>query len=202
LTPRPLDDKMSQKGRDVMNLLDAIMLGLLGWGLVRGYFRGIISEASSILGVFAGFWAARHWYMGMASSLAGWVKNPESAWVTHPHYPKIVAFLIIFFSIYFIVSLLGWGIKTLARVAQLGWMDRTFGAVFGMMKGSMQCSVIILAFTVFSPTGEAVVLENSKVAPKVAFVAERVVKLAPADWRAQFMEKLENIKVAWHAKKS
>ncbi|MBI5845282.1 MAG: CvpA family protein [Deltaproteobacteria bacterium] len=185
-----------------MNILDLFMLGLLGWGLVRGYFRGIISETSSILGVVAGFWAARHWYVGMASGLAGWVKNPESAWVTHPHYPKIVAFLAIFFSIYFIVSLLGWGIKTLARVAQLGWMDRMFGALFGLLKGSMQCSIILLAFTVFSPTGESVVLENSKVAPRVTFVAVRVAKLAPADWRAQFLEKLETLKVAWQAKKT
>lgn len=185
-----------------MNILDVFMLGLMGWGLVRGYFRGIISETSSIIGVLAGFWAARHWYVGVANSLAGWVKNPESAWVTHPHYPKIVAFLIIFFCIYFIVSLLGWAIKTLAKIAQLGWMDRMFGAVFGLAKGSLQCGIIILAFAYFSPAGESVILENSKVAPKVSFVAEKVVKLAPADWRIQFMGKLETIKTAWQYKKT
>ncbi len=184
-----------------MNYLDYFMLVILGWGLVRGYFRGLISETSSILGVVAGFWAARHWYPAVGANMAGWVKNPDSAWVTHPQYPIITAFLLIFFVVYFVVSLLGWAIKTLAKVAQLGWMDRLFGAVFGLVKASMQCSIIIFALTFFNAKGETTTLENSHLAPTIVKVTVKVVQLAPADWRADFLDKLETIKVAWQANK-
>ncbi|MEW5737011.1 MAG: CvpA family protein [Thermodesulfobacteriota bacterium] len=184
-----------------MTKLDIVILVLLAWGLVRGFYRGIISELASLVGVGVGFWAAHRWYAGWAHDLSGWVTNRESVWVMHPEYVKILAFIVIFAFIYFCVSVSGWGIKTLLKVARLGFLDRLLGSLFGIFKMAIVGSILIMIFTVFYPQGEATVAENSKTAPYVMMVGERLIRFAPPDWRQDFKEKLNALKIAWKEKR-
>ena len=41
-----------------MNYLDIIIVVILSYCVIRGVFRGLIKELSSIIGVFGGFYAA------------------------------------------------------------------------------------------------------------------------------------------------
>jgi len=41
-----------------MNALDVVIAVIVGFCLIRGIFRGLIKELSSIIGVFAGFYFA------------------------------------------------------------------------------------------------------------------------------------------------
>ncbi|MBW2176094.1 MAG: CvpA family protein, partial [Deltaproteobacteria bacterium] len=41
-----------------MTILDVLMIVIVGFCLIRGVFRGLIKEISSIIGVFAGYYAA------------------------------------------------------------------------------------------------------------------------------------------------
>ena len=184
-----------------MNKLDIAILVLLGWGLVRGFYRGIISELCSLLGVGVGFWAAYHWYEGWAQSFSGWVTNPESTWVTHPEYLKVAAFIIVFAFIYFCVSVSGWGLKTLLKVAKLGFLDRMLGTAFGIFKMVLVSSIIIMAFTIFYPEGEATIVEESRTAPYVMTVGERMVRFIPPDWRQDFRARLNGLKINWKENK-
>ena len=38
-----------------MNLIDLIIIGLLGYGVIKGYKKGLIIELSSFFGVFISF---------------------------------------------------------------------------------------------------------------------------------------------------
>lgn len=185
-----------------MNKLDIVILILLGWGLVRGFYRGIISELCSLLGVGVGFWAAYHWYEGWAQDFGGWVTNPESVWVQHPEYVTIASFLVIFAFIYFCVSVSGWGIKTLLKVAKLGFLDRLLGMAFGLFKMVLVSSIVIMVFTLFYPSGEAPPVEQSKTGPYVMMVGEKMLRLVPPDWRADFESRLNGLKISWKENKT
>lgn len=180
-----------------MNGLDLVIVILVGWGVIRGFFRGLISEISSILGVMLGFSAARSFYERLANNMYTWVANPDSAWVQHPEYSKVVAFLTIFIAVYFLVVLAGWAIKSIARVAMLGWVDRVFGVLFGLVKGSLIAMIIIFTMTVFMPVGKAEMVNKSQLAPYVNKVMEKTLWLVPLNMQEMFEKNIAEIEEKW-----
>jgi len=95
-----------------MNPFDIIIIVILGYSLVRGVFRGLVKEVSSIVGVLGGFYAAFTYYTMLAKILSGLIKEPA--------YLNILSFLIIFCSVLIIVGVLGIIIKYLLNIAFLG----------------------------------------------------------------------------------
>jgi len=59
-----------------MNFFDIIVVVILGYCFIRGIFRGLIKELSSIVGVFGGFYAAYTYYMMVAKLLSKWNGSP------------------------------------------------------------------------------------------------------------------------------
>ena len=180
-----------------MNGLDIVICVLVGWGVIRGFYRGLISEVSSVLGVVAGFAAAHAFYEGVAASIYNWVSNPDSAWFQHPEYSKVMAFLLVFTVFYFLVVLAGWAIKALTKVAMLGWVDRVFGVLFGLMKGSLIAMIIIFILTIFMPKGHANLVNNSQLAPYVTKVTKKSLVLAPVKMQEMFELKIRAVEEQW-----
>ena len=71
-----------------MNTFDIAIIVIFGFCMIRGFFRGLIKELSSIIGVLGGFYAAYTYYMQVAIPLSGWIQNDS--------YRNILSFLIIF----------------------------------------------------------------------------------------------------------
>ncbi|MDI6797340.1 MAG: CvpA family protein [Desulfatibacillaceae bacterium] len=180
-----------------MNWLDIVILVLVAWCLVRGLMRGLISEIAGILGVVVGFWAAYKWHAGMAEYLSGWVQHPDSIWQTHPHYISIASFLVLFVLVYLGVSLIGWAIKAITRIVSMGWADRLVGGIFGVAKAVLIGFVIILAITVLNRTGEATIVNESRLAPHVTQLGQTFINAFPTDWREDFKMKLDALKSEW-----
>ena len=82
-----------------MNLLDIVMIIILCFCLIRGGFRGLIKELSSIMGVFLGFYGAYTYYPVVAKWLSRWISNEG--------YGNILSFLIIFCVVFLLISILG-----------------------------------------------------------------------------------------------
>ena len=135
-----------------MNSLDILITVIVGFCLIRGIFRGLVKELSSIMGVFAGFYFAYTYYPLVA--------KPLSRWISNTGYLNILSFLIVFCGLFLIISILGIVIKYLLKITFLGWVDRICGAGFGFMKGILIVSVLLVVFTAFLPKG-APILKNS-----------------------------------------
>ena len=142
-----------------MNPFDIIIIVILGYSLVRGIFRGLVKEVSSIVGVLGGFYASFTYYPKLAKLLSGLIR--ETA------YLNILSFLIIFCSVLIIVGILGIIIKYLLNIAFLGWVDRIGGVGFGFIKGILIASVLFITLTAFLPKGSSF-LKNSVLAPRVS----------------------------------
>lgn len=171
-----------------MNPFDIVIIIVLGVCLIRGVFRGLIKELSSIIGVFGGFYAAYTYYPDVAVRLSGWISNTS--------YLNILSFLIVFCGVFFIIGVLGVIIKYILNIAFLGWLDRIFGGGFGIFKGILIVSVLLIAFTAFLPKG-APVIKNSRLAPHVTLIAETMSKVIPKEMKQNFSEKIEGLKKSW-----
>jgi len=176
-----------------MNYLDIIIVVILSYCVIRGVFRGLVKELSSIIGVFGGFYAAYTYYMVVAKLLSEWIANPG--------YLNILSFMIIFCGVFLVISILGVIINYLLKLAFLGWFDRFCGAVFGAMKGMLIVSVILIALTTFLPKGTPVI-KDSLLSPHVTLVSEKMIKVVPKDMKDAFSTKIKELKKEWEKKKS
>lgn len=164
-----------------MNLLDYIVVVFLLCCLVRGVFRGLIKELSSIVGALGGFYAGYTYYP--------WVSKWISPWVTHPTYSNIVGFMALFIGVCIVVAVLATLIKYLMKIAFLGWVDRIGGACVGTAKGMIIIIVIVLVLTTFLPASPAL-LKNSRVAKNLMRISATVVTVASQGMKNSFMPKM------------
>jgi membrane protein required for colicin V production len=171
-----------------MNLLDIVIVVILGYCLVRGIFRGLIKEVSGIIGVLGGFYAAYSYYQKVAQLLSRWISDTSIQ--------NILSFLLLFCAVLIIVSIIGIVIKYLLNIAFLGWTDRITGAVFGILKGVLISCVIIFSLTAFLPKGAPVVKE-SLLAPYATMVSETMARVVPEDLKGQISDKIGELKKVW-----
>ncbi len=171
-----------------MNPFDVFIIIVIGYSIVRGLFRGLVKEVSSIFGVLGGFYAAYSYYPVVAKILAGLVTNPS--------YRNILSFLVIFCSVLIIISILGVVIKYLLNVAFLGWIDRLCGVCFGLIKGILIVTVLFIILTTFLPKG-APLIKTSVLAPHVIWISERMVNVVSEEMKRDFFIKLDEFKRAW-----
>lgn len=171
-----------------MNPFDVFVIIVICYSIIRGLFRGLVKEVSSIMGVLGGFYAAYSYYPLVAKLIGGLVKDPA--------YLNILSFLVIFCAILIIISVIGVVIKYLLNVAFLGWVDRLCGVFFGLIKGILIVTVMFIILTTFLPKG-APLIKQSILAPHVTWISEKMVKVVSKEVRRDFFGKLDEFKKAW-----
>lgn len=171
-----------------MNPFDVFIIIVLGYSIVRGLFRGLVKEVSSIIGVLGGFYAAYSYYPMVAKLLSGLISEQS--------YLNILSFLIIFCGILIVISILGVVIKYLLNVAFLGWIDRVCGVGFGLIKGVLIVTVLFIILTTFLSKG-APLIKKSILAPHVIWISEKMVGLVSEEMKKDFFGKLDEFKKAW-----
>ena len=174
-----------------MNPFDILIVTILAYGLIRGIFRGLVREISSIVGVLGGFYAAYTYYPHVAKLISPWISNSA--------YLNILSYLVIFSIVVIIVGVLAVIIKYLLNIAYLGWVDRVSGALFGVLKGSLVICVLFIVLTAFLPKG-APIIKNATLSPYVATVSEVMAKVLSKDMKANFKSKIEDFKKSWQTR--
>ena len=120
------------------------MLALFG---LRGFFRGLFREVFSLLGLIAGFMIAVAFLPSAASYAAAFWKAP-------PLFLKGAVFVVIFFLVYFVFSLMGWllhrsesllFLKTVNRAGGTQLPDDALIACVGEVKTKPFSSVFLLS---------------------------------------------------------
>ena len=174
-----------------MSPFDILIAVVIGFCLIRGIFRGLVKELSSIVGVMAGFYAAYTYYPYFAKILV--------KFLAFSAYSDVVSFLLIFCIIFFIISILGVIIKYLLSISYMGWVDRICGAVFGLTKGLLICFIFFIAFTTFLPKNNTI-MKKSLLAPHLSYVPAKMIKIVNKDMKQRFTKNIEGLKKAWEKK--
>lgn len=124
--------------------VDIFILFVIGVSCLLGVFRGLIKEALSLV-----FWIGAIIAAGVFSTMAGsWL----SGFIDSPMLQRVAAFVLIFVVVVFVGGLIGNGISRLLSVAGLGAADRALGAMFGVVRGVVIITVIVMLTARFSFT--------------------------------------------------
>ncbi|MBW1649206.1 MAG: CvpA family protein [Deltaproteobacteria bacterium] len=158
-----------------MNPLDITIIIILGYCVTRGLFRGLIKELTAIIALFIGFHAAYNYYPLLSKQLAVWAPNFQ--------YLKITSFLIIFFVVVIIVNLIGMIIKYIINFVFLGWIDKIFGVIFGVLKAGLIVVILAAIITAFIPKG-SIFLSESLIFPHLSQASKQLVKLIPENMKS------------------
>lgn len=119
-----------------MGWLDYAVIGVLVVSVAWGLWRGLVREIVSLLGWLVAFLSASLFAGPLAVHLPDSIPTPELR--------AVAAFLGIFIAALVITTLLGVVLSHLVKAVGLGGLDRTLGALFGVVRGVLVLVVIAL----------------------------------------------------------
>ena len=109
---------------------------------------------------------------------------------------KLVSFFLLFCLILIAVGLVAALIHTLLKIVFLGWVNRTFGVIFGAAKGILITTVLFIVITSFVPNGSNH-MQASRTAPYLAQVADALTLFISRNIKTDFSNELEGLKKTW-----
>ena len=128
-----------------MSVIDIIIGALILYGIVKGLFKGLFVEVTSLLALVVGIYGAVHFSKYAAQILSNnfdWSQNTTS----------ITAFAVTFVVIVLAISLAGKALTKLADFAALGLLNKLLGALFGCTKIALIISVLLLILSTLNQT--------------------------------------------------
>ena len=126
-----------------MNYLDIIMGSLVLFGAVKGFFKGFIIEAASIVALIVGILGVL-----LFESTIGGLLSTYFDFDTIP--PTGIIFALIFIVIIISINLLAKLLTKFIKMAALGLINRIFGSLFGGLKFAIVLSALLLLLNQFS----------------------------------------------------
>ena len=124
-----------------MNTIDIVILIILILFGLRGVFRGIILEIFTLLGLIVAYIVA----VREMSTVSGWIDK-------YLNLPDLVitslAFLLIFLIIGFLFRWVARLLQTMAKWTIIRWIDKGGGILFGLFKGAIVSSLLIMLMSV------------------------------------------------------
>lgn len=125
-----------------MNYIDIAIVGLVLFGAVKGFSKGFIIEAASLIALILGLIGAL-----LFSSTVGTLL--ESFFDTDRIPPSGVLFILTFIAIIIGINLLAKFLTRVLKMAALGGLNRILGAIFGGLKFVLILSAVILIMDQF-----------------------------------------------------
>jgi len=168
-----------------MNLFDMIIICTMIFFIVKGILRGFLREAASLAGVILGILLANHFQPRMTEVLKAYL--PMSGFL------PIVSFALLFATVLMLSNLAGFGLSFLFQKAFLGWVDRTLGAGFAVVKGVILTYLVIVILTFFLPT-QSPLIAQSKTAPWIISSYQTMTRLIAPDHYEKWRKRLLGVK--------
>ncbi|HZK03072.1 MAG TPA: CvpA family protein [Bacteroidaceae bacterium] len=109
------------------HFLDIVITLLLALGTIIGFFKGVIKQAFSLAGLLGGLICGSLLYRPLGVFLQTVVNIGYTA-------AEIIAFILILIIVPLSFMVIGTLLAKLVEMAQLGFINRIVGAVFGMVK--------------------------------------------------------------------
>lgn len=128
-----------------MNIIDIVLAALLIFAFYKGFLKGLFVEVASLVGLIGGVYVAIHFSDFVADILVDYVNWDKT-------YVNITAFAITFSGFVVAISMLGKALTKIADFAALGFVNKVFGGVFGLLKSALILSVALIFFAKLNTT--------------------------------------------------
>lgn len=124
-----------------MNWIDAVIVILLLLSVVTGFINGLIKELASLAALVLGIWGAIKFSSFTAGKLYDFFDMTGQ-------YVGIIAFIITFLLIVIVIHFIGIIADRIIVNISLGFLNRLFGMVFGLVKAVLIMSVLFVVLNV------------------------------------------------------
>ena len=125
-----------------MNYIDIAIVGLVIFGAVKGFSKGFIIEAASLIALILGLIGALLFSSTVGTLLESFIDADRIP-------PSGVLFILTFIAIIIGINLLAKFLTRVLKMAALGGLNRLLGAVFGGLKFILILSAITLILDQF-----------------------------------------------------
>lgn len=126
-----------------MEVIDIIVLIVIGIFAIKGVFAGFINEVFGILGILLGYVLSFQFYSVFGGFFQGIVSNKKTA--------EVLGFVAAFLVIYIIVIVLGKLLSKFFKAINLGWANKSGGFLFGAVKSAVIVSIALSFLIPFIP---------------------------------------------------
>jgi len=118
---------------------DVLVLVIFLAFLIRGIWIGFIRQISSLIAMLGGFLLAGYFDNDFYRFLLPYFNNSNTAF--------LITYIVLFVAFFFLIKLVGMGLKKVMDITLTPWFDRTVGGLFGVIKGVFFASLIFVVMT-------------------------------------------------------
>jgi len=166
-----------------MILLDILIWAVLLFFVAKGFSKGLVREACSLLGLVFGGWAAFRYYSSLSQGIRVLINLP-------PQVAQPLAFLLIFLLLGILFYFLGHLLTVIFKIMLLGGINRIGGVVFGFLEGGfIVCMVLYLGTMKPMPDKVKTAIARSKTAQAFSATGNSIA----AGWEAPVRKELSRI---------
>lgn len=119
-----------------MTVFDYAVLGIIGISILISLMRGAVREILSLAGWILAFYIARTYASQVVPLLPYDIPSEKLK--------MLAAFLILFLAVLLVTSLVSIALSGLLKEVGLGWLNRLLGGVFGLLRGLLIVTVLVL----------------------------------------------------------
>lgn len=166
-----------------MNWLDWTILVIMVLSVIGAAAQGFFFELFSLAGVILGYLLAAWNYQRVAPWFLPHVKSQWAA--------NAAGFFVIFIAIVILAGVAGRIARWAVKEVGLRWFDRFLGAVFGLVKGALVVTVLVMALAAFGPGSKSVA--DSQYASYFLLVGRAAAWVAPYELREGLREGVKAI---------
>lgn len=131
---------------------DVLILLIFLAFLVRGIWIGFIRQISSLLAMFGGFLLAGYFDSEFYRLILPFFDNAHTAF--------LITYILLFVAFFYLIKLVGLGLKLVMDITLTAWFDRFVGGLFGVIKGIFLSSLILVVISSYI-SGSNKYLKNS-----------------------------------------
>lgn len=164
-----------------MTWADWAILGVIVLSILLAAAQGFFVEIFSLAGVVVGYVVAAWGHHRVGLWFAPYVKTEAIA--------DLAGFLTILFAVMIVAGMAGRIVRWALTEVGLRWVDRLLGAAFGLVRGLVIVTAVLLALAAFAPGSR--LLRDSQFAGYFLVAGRGASWLAPAEVRRKFREGLD-----------
>lgn len=119
-----------------MGVLDLLLAIPLAYGAYKGFKHGFVKEAATLAGLVIAIYLAYSRMSEVAPFVTRWTRIEGDI-------ASVIAFLLVFGAVMFVVSGLVYGLDVLLKITLLSVPNRVMGLAFGVFKAGVAVSILL-----------------------------------------------------------
>lgn len=168
-----------------LGVLDLIFLSILIVSVLLGLIRGVVREILSIVALVTSIYFAFKFSETLST-------NYVSALFGDAKISYILSFTLIIVATLFAITLVNLFFSQLLRASGLGLLNRVLGMIFGLLRGALICSVLVIVLGLLPGAVNSSWWQASSLAPVFEKIASKIVSHVPDNVASYLIYSKEN----------